>query len=513
MSSLLFASAEFYMAHGLQEDPFQSGYDKEKYFVTAVLQQRLELLRHLLEFSQQLILIKGPEKVGKTCFVRHLLNKADEKRVFYRINAVADVSPDTLVSVILREQAVESGENTGIMAALNACLHSCSLQGKTPVLVVDDADKLNKTTLRFIIQLMEFSQQDTFFKVILIGSDSLLQSLNEIAGEISNTGLLHSVNIPAFDLQQTQSYLQHRLHICGASGDLFSSKEISRIHKVSGGLAGNINFLARQGLSDPAQVMSAVPDTCMEYELMGGRGSRRFAKIYIAGLCLLAVLVAAALYSFKFPTVETQSVSLELLAKPVTSSTSLTNSHEQKNTQSTDSMRDPAGPKDLAEESGDKIPAPSGARQKGGALDKKPGRHTDPAMTRQTLKLAGLNMERTEQQNSRTVINGTDFPKDEIRGHQWLMEQASDSYVLQLIGAIKMATITDYVNEARLDRKQLALYKTRQAGEDWYVLVYGNFPSREKALAELESLLTRIKGEKPWPKTMKSIQKVIDSTH
>jgi DamX protein len=510
MSTPLFASAEYYKAHGLHEDPFQNGYFEDKYFITTVLQQRLDLVKHLLEFSQQVIFIKGPDAAGKTCFVEHLLDKTSEKLMTYRVSASPDINPDMLVRQMLQEQA-ESAEMGETIAALNVCLNYCQTENRIPVLLIDNADKLAQSTLRFILHLVEFRKEDTFLRIVLVGRDSLLQSLNNISEEIASMGLLHTVNIPTFDAPETRAYMQHRLNSCGCPGDVFSDKEIGRIHKVSGGLPGNINFLARQGLSDPAEIDSPLPTKPKGSVAKADSKSGKFNKLYIVCLAVLIILGVVSLVHDS-RTSEKVSVPLQLSVNPQSDPDGLQTRAEQQTQELDRVLPDPLA--------ADEIPG-FAEDKKGGASVKQtflPASRVETKTFAVSTSLAGdtllaeSNPEITELTDRKSAGNELEFSVNGIRDHSWLLAQPADSYALQLIGATQMPTITRYLNDTRVDRKQLALYKTLQSGQDWYVLVYGNYANREKALNEVASLMTKIKGEKPWPKAMKDIQAVIKST-
>ena len=116
---------------------------------------------------------------------------------------------------------------------------------------------------------------------------------------------------------------------------------------------------------------------------------------------------------------------------------------------------------------------------------------------------------KSEQQDLQRTTTKIEITSSEIRGHEWLRQQSSDHYVIQLIGAMEMTTIRRFLNGAQLDHKQLSLYQAMQADKPWHVLVYGLYSDREEARAAISSLSKDVQQGKPWAKSISSIHKAI----
>ena len=57
---------DYYFKHGLDRDPFPKDGIDNIVFTSPELNQRIELIKHLLEFSQQLVVVTTPSGGGKT---------------------------------------------------------------------------------------------------------------------------------------------------------------------------------------------------------------------------------------------------------------------------------------------------------------------------------------------------------------------------------------------------------------------------------------------------------------
>ncbi|HHH44722.1 MAG TPA: hypothetical protein ENK49_11340, partial [Gammaproteobacteria bacterium] len=70
-------------------------------------------------------------------------------------------------------------------------------------------------------------------------------------------------------------------------------------------------------------------------------------------------------------------------------------------------------------------------------------------------------------------------------------------------------SISQYLEQHHLDAHQAAVYKGLYKDADWYVLLYGIYPSRQAAIDARASLPAAIRRDQPWPRTLKSVHSAI----
>lgn len=90
----------------------------------------------------------------------------------------------------------------------------------------------------------------------------------------------------------------------------------------------------------------------------------------------------------------------------------------------------------------------------------------------------------------------------------WVAAQDPDYYTLQLASSTNQALIQKYYDENDLAGKA-GYYRSRRAGEDWYALVYGAYPTVQDAKAAIETLPADLKKWSPWVRNIKSIHKIM----
>jgi len=82
--------------------------------------------------------------------------------------------------------------------------------------------------------------------------------------------------------------------------------------------------------------------------------------------------------------------------------------------------------------------------------------------------------------------------------------------VLQLIGAYDQQTLVKFLQGQSAIFNKIAMITTYNDGKPWYVLVYGVYPNRDAAAAEVVSLPAKVKSYRPWPRSIASIHNDLD---
>ena len=99
-----------------------------------------------------------------------------------------------------------------------------------------------------------------------------------------------------------------------------------------------------------------------------------------------------------------------------------------------------------------------------------------------------------------------------LRDDNWVRAQDPGHYVLQLIGARDIRTLELYLADAPEIRSGLAVITTWNAGNPWYVFIYGIYPDRDAAVADLGRLPAVIRKGEPWPRTIASVLSDLQKT-
>ncbi len=451
------------------DDPFGSTH---RYYLTPELSQRVNLIRHLIQNSEQLLFILGETGGGKTALLNQLKKIAEKKNEhwwIYTLTSSPALSKEALISTILAAFNVrQDGKPIQILQdSLRSHTAATRYNGQLPVLFVDDAHKLPLASLKFIIELAMQGEQLTRMRVVLFCEPQITSILATPEFEIVQKNMTHTLDIPPFSANQVRDYLQFRLQNSKYSNvHPFTSDIIKKIYIESEGIPAEINLYAEQVLQQFAE----------QRQEPTHRYSLSYSKLRW-GIPIVLVLMAIAWFVYSqyskliktSPPVKQPSLTSTLSDHALTEMT-----HE---TLLPTDLSSHADGTDLTNDSNQSVQT---------KVPEKPAKITQPVQIAQT-----------------------EVKETEVKGRDWLLHQNSKAYTLQILGVHDRQTLKKFIAKHHLN--DLATFKTTYRNKNWYVLVYGIYPTRamaEEALAELPASLRQ--NTQPWARSLDSIQKVIE---
>lgn len=110
----------------------------------------------------------------------------------------------------------------------------------------------------------------------------------------------------------------------------------------------------------------------------------------------------------------------------------------------------------------------------------------------------------TELQSKLPKQEGKPFSKQETL----LLNRKPEHYTIQILGMHDLQKLKLFINQNPLKSK-MVFYKTTREGKVWYVVVYGDFETKQKAEAALLTLPQAIQKNKPWTRSLREIQGAI----
>jgi len=90
----------------------------------------------------------------------------------------------------------------------------------------------------------------------------------------------------------------------------------------------------------------------------------------------------------------------------------------------------------------------------------------------------------------------------------WYSSQKAGNFVVQILGTSSEASAQAFV---KAQGGEYRYFKKSLQGKPLYVVTYGNFASRDAAVAAIKNLPDKVQAGKPWPRSVASVQQELAS--
>ncbi len=513
--------------YGLSEDPF--ALQEDKFFVTAKIEKLLGLLDYITHFSQKLVVVYGPPGSGKTRVLDYFVGRLDETDSCCRIEALALDTATQVLREINSQLGVENEDtkdHTQLAEHLKDYLLDLEADSTTCLILVDNAHLFKKPVLEALCELA--ANASGALHIVLFGQDALVKKLQSIDTLKHNEQLLYTHRLEPFSIEEIKQCLGELFASVGdADKNPFTEQDYLEIHQRSEGLPGQIRQSASQ------QMRLAVDRLLMK--------ESKPKWMWVSGALILisSIVLVVAFWGMdeKPPLVISEAKSkgagqsvntgkikrIQRMPKQVESEVAMP-LQESGLAESSKGVSEPGpGPENVP---AILPPAPPDSAQLEMELADKseemPG-YDDLQVEEVQLEAADVALKQKEvvALPPISISDNTDdnmrlqppMPQEDLRPQfseheRIILEYKPTNYTVQLLGLRSELAIKKIVAELPESERYHYFSKDHQ-GSPLYVLAYGNFESREAALAASRTLPKRLKPQSAWIRKIGGIQDIL----
>lgn len=538
------ASTPSYLAYyGMTREPFGSAVEDELFYAEPSRKQHLEILLHLTQYGNELMLITGPAGSGKTTLLQQFLKRALDTWPVARIEANGGINDQQLLEQLFQQLnlQLQADSQDDLLEKITHHYDALQRSARQGVIVVDDAEQLHIATLKNILALAALTNADNkpLVRIILFGTQELMTLLQDSQLQEHANIPQRVIDLQAFDREQTAHYILHRLSVANFSDTRpFTDSALHKIHKQSGGWPQSINVLAHELLSSslPAKASQAGND-----EIEPASTSHPLRNVAI-GL-FIAVIGGLLMFQDKInswlePAETTTQLLLplpeltdsrELVDSQMTNTTETTQAEDllaslDQEAPLTESGGTPANSvpplessepslADIVTDTHQQAEEPISTHASPDESEAKKELAEEQPASIETAKPAipasaeppAITEEALPKKVKTEVKTGPGLP---LQQNEWLLQQNSAHFTLQLVAGNNIDTIRSFISGHGLET-ELALYQTRRDGKPWYVLLYGIYSDKPEAIDARDHLPQNLRKAKPWIRNLGSIQSTL----
>ncbi len=238
---------------GLNEKPFSITPDPRYLFMSERHSEALAHLVYGVTESGGFIQLTGEVGTGKTTLVRTLLLNRMPENADVAVVLNPQLSAHEFLATICEELEISvpgnSDSSKALTDALNHHLLKAHAESRRTVLVVDEAQNLAPAVLEQVRLLTNLeTAKQKLLQIILIGQPELRDllgrnDLRQLAQRI--TGRYH---LKPLSRDETALYVEHRLRVAGALGEVFDNGAKRDIFRLSQGVPRLINVICDRAL-------------------------------------------------------------------------------------------------------------------------------------------------------------------------------------------------------------------------------------------------------------------------
>lgn len=558
----------YVITYGMSREPFGDSIEDDLFYAEPARKQKLDILLHLTQYGNELMLVTGPTGSGKTTLLQQFKSQALDTWKVARIEAKNGIDERKLVQQLFHQMGLEYHGATHVELLEHLEHHFDSLQhsARQAVMLIDDAEHLPVTALKCVLALAAITSKDNkpLLRIILFGEGNLEEKFADpLLSQYSNI-VRRNVDLTTFDGEQTAHYILHRLSAAHFSGDNpFTDSVLQKIHKQSNGWPGEINQLAHNLLVEAA--LTTTDDT--------DNKTLPTFNITRAITAAIGIAVISALLFFQdnfndwintapddkatagLPQSITQDLEIPTKAQPndTVSATPGTTPPATETAGAPQNLPtdDPAvilaqmyGDKESNNESDndidtalravDAIPDDESTPELTAVTETaaKPAATEMPSKTAPVPTVATNIIEPTVDKTPEAVVktvkpahppvaavkpttpktsrDSTQRPSvpADLPGQRsdWILKQKPAHYTLQLVAGNDIKTLRAFSQQHSLSMP-LAVYRSTRKGKPWFGLIHGVFPNKQQAIDARSRLSKTLRRVKPWVREFAPLQK------
>jgi len=230
----------------LKLKPFELLPNPEFLFLSRSHKKALAYLDYGIRERAGFILLTGEVGSGKTTIMRNFMKKFSDTLVVANVfNTKVDSSQ--LIAMINDDFGLpmHGTTKTELLRVLNTFLLQEYVKGRSPVLVIDEAQNLTPEVLEEIRMLSNLeTDQSKLLQIILVGQPELRTIL--ASPELIQLRQRISINchLKPLSRKETESYILHRLEVAGDRNAVTFTKEtLNAIYRLTRGIPRLVNIL------------------------------------------------------------------------------------------------------------------------------------------------------------------------------------------------------------------------------------------------------------------------------
>src|SRR5690242_3101058 len=232
---------------GLKENPFSLSPDPAFLYRSAQHEEALANLIYGVQSKKGFIVLTGEVGTGKTTMLECLRDYLEAHRTEFAFIFNSRITPQQFFELIAYDLDLrcDRSSKTDVLIALNDLLLQQAHQGRTTVLIVDEAHNLDWEVLEEIRMLGNLeNRRGKLLQIIIAGQQELDRKLEAPEYRQLKQRIALRCVLKPLDLKETVDYITARLSVAGMQDqEVFPPDILTEIHYRAQGIPRLINAI------------------------------------------------------------------------------------------------------------------------------------------------------------------------------------------------------------------------------------------------------------------------------
>lgn len=505
-SALLLATSMQHLA--LSKQPFGQQ-EAANLYINQAWQMLLGAMQHNLQNSDMLQVLRGEPGIGKTSFLIRFVSNYQKDFQFFIVRGSGETSAEKLILHMLH--MFTKHQDSSIVNNLKTLVAHLTqkINPEHPgVLIIDDAHLLEVEKLNQILETIDAinAALSGRIQVMLTGNVEIEELLGQCQSSYTDSGKVHTSLLRPYNLADTSAYLENQFQHAGSTvHSIFSQEQLVKIHTLSGGIATQIHSTAAAILNTPDS-----PEDNSLHNFINTYTEQLKHKKYLipgTGLFLLFAIILFLLPEDRNApdtNVNTNEILVLETGQPQNEKglASSLNTDDQLDAKE-NTTSDEQDSSDQSIEQTDvisiskSVPVPTTLPDITYKLTAIPKPETKPEKPeKSTNKLPQI--KKADIKESSNTANKPKLQK--VIKNAWLLNRNLKGFTVQLLTSSSKKTVLQFFTSNKLENNA-AIVKENKS----YVLVFGNFETKDKARIALGKLPPALLKNSPWVRSIKSL--------
>ena len=234
----------------LVSNPFRLAPEPDFCFSHTGYRRAREYLEFALAQGEGFVMVTGRPGTGKTMLVETFLKAVNPGEVVARRIAVSSYGAEDLLRSVAYAYGIEAaGLDKGTLRhQIQQFFMQQERSGRRVLLIIDEAQTLSHMALEELRILADMQTESRLMlQLFLVGQESLQDLMRIPEMEQFQQRVIANYHLAPLNLEDTRSYIEHRLLQAGWSGDPeFSSAAVLGIYQLSKGVPRHVNKICNR---------------------------------------------------------------------------------------------------------------------------------------------------------------------------------------------------------------------------------------------------------------------------